>query len=140
MPHLSLVHRLTAVLSSALLLQLSLLSSGAPCPMHGHDLAEHGSSHMGMTHVGMAAATVMGTGESPVPNGRCDMNGSGRPCDSPWSSNGCAAMATCVVAVAASPAVMQLATHSFATASPRAPLASVPLGPSFAPELPPPRV
>lgn len=142
MRHLSLLHRLTAVLSSALLLQLSLLASGTLCRMHvdqanaGHGMsaAQHSSQH------GAHAPVMSMDDDSPaMPMNGCGNAGSSKSCDAPWSPSGCAAMSSCITATSA----MTAPSLSLSTAPTHVKqfLASVqmPTGPALAPELPPPR-
>jgi hypothetical protein len=150
MTRFSLLHRLTAVLSSALLLQLSLLASGSLCRMQG----EHGMSAEAMAAMGDAPANHMSHGAQPRPqvsnaaavsdaspdmsSGACD-TGVGKSCDAPWAPAGCASMATCVTAVSALDAAA-ISTSAIATIAVQVVRsADMPLGPTFPPELPPPR-
>lgn len=152
MTRFSLLHRVTAVLSSALLLQLSLLASGSLCRMQG----DHGMSAEAMAAMGEAtanhashgtahgaqvsAATAASDASSRVPSGACDTTGASKSCDAPWAPAGCASMATCLTAVSAldAPAISMSAIASVAVQVVSS--ADMPLGPTFAPELPPPRV
>jgi hypothetical protein len=151
MTRFSLLRRVTAVLSSALLLQLSLLASGSLCRMQGdHGMSaqemaamtavpgehmSHGAAHGART----SNAVAVSDASSGVPSGACDTNGASKSCDAPWAPAGCASMATCVTAVSALDATM-FSTPAMATVAVRvARSAAMPLGPTFAPELPPPR-
>ncbi|HVX41914.1 MAG TPA: hypothetical protein VHB25_20300 [Gemmatimonadaceae bacterium] len=140
----SLASRITAVLSSLLLVQLMLLASGTLCRMHaGHgDMMRDAGGHSG--HVQRAAqaphaAETMRVADTPagMPNGPCGMNGS---CGVPWApGGGCASMGSCITALSALPTARAFA----ATVAPHAVAivasAAAPRGPAFAPELPPPR-
>lgn len=151
MTRFSLLHRVTAVFSSALLLQLSLLASGSLCRMQGdHGMsaeamaamgepttnhASHGAPHGAQVST-PAAASDASLG---IPSGACDTTGASKSCDAPWAPAGCASMATCVTAVSAldAPAISTSAIATVAVQVVRS--ADMPLGPTFAPELPPPR-
>jgi hypothetical protein len=151
MTRFSLLHRVTAVLSSALLLQLSLLASGSLCRMQG----DHGMSAEAMAAMGSAAAkhTTHGAPQgaqvsnaAPVsdapsngPAGACDTTGASKSCDTPWAPAGCASMATCITAVSAFDAPAASTSEVAAVVVQIARSADMPLGPTFAPELPPPR-
>lgn len=147
MPGRSLLHRLTAVLSSALLLQLSLVASGTLCRMHGdHSMASAESmAGMATAHAADSAAQVTPGPMAPVvtdassggPAGACDMTG--KSCDTPWAPGGCASMTTCVTAVSAVTVATAIAPLATSPAVQVVASADMPLGPAFAPELPPPR-
>ena len=150
MRHLSLLHRVTAVLSSVLLLQLLLAASGTLCRLHGnHAATDTTMSHSAMGNAvhsgeGMPVSTAMFTvaaadDASLNTTGHCDMTGMTKSCGSPWAPTGCTSMGACVSAVTA---IASLAGSSaLAAAVPVQIVASanMPLGPTFAPELPPPR-
>ncbi len=148
MPRLKRLHRIVAVLSGALLFQLSVLASGTVCPMHGdHATASSGAMEAagaGHAHHGAhdSAMTDM-AGKSPsapkAPVGGCDMTGTGKSCDVPFAPSGCASMANCVIAVSATPAATALVTAPRPVAVQVVASADMPLGPAFAPEVPPPR-
>ena len=146
------LRRLTAVLSSALLLQLSLVASGTLCRMHGdHSMASSAMASMATPHgvQGMHAAASATQGSldptqpavtdvaSGTPAGPCDM--SGKSCDTPWSPGGCASMGTCVTAVSAVPAAGTALSPATRDAALVVASADMPIGPVSAPELPPPR-
>ena len=151
MTRFSALHRVTAVLSSALLLQLSLLASGSLCRMQGdHGMSAEAMAAMGeatanhASHAGAHGARVANSAAandapSGMPGGTCDTTGASKSCDAPWAPAGCASMATCVTAVTAldSPAISTSAIATVAVQVVRS--ADMPLGPTFAPELPPPR-
>ena len=150
MPGRSLLHRLTAVLSSALLLQLSLVASGTLCRMHGDHSMASAESMAGMAtahamHATDGAAQVtpgpmvlaVTDASSGAPTGPCDMTGSS--CDTPWSSGGCASMTTCVTAVSAVAGATAIAPRATSRVVQVVASSDMPLGPAFAPELPPPR-
>lgn len=135
------IRRLAAALSGALLLQLSLLTSGTLCHVHGtHATAPTAAmAHGGMHGQHGSAARAVGDASAQMPPGGCDMSGSSGPCESPWAPRACGSMSTCVGATSAVTAsavqLAQRAPEAVAAVS----SASVPLGPAFAPELPPPR-
>lgn len=148
---LSFLHRLTALLSSALLLQLSLLASGTLCRMHGeHDMgsmrttsaraAEHDTDSSRGTPGPLPATMVaVSDASSGMPGGPCDMTGPSKSCDAPWAPGSCSSMATCVTAVSATPTSTAMPDMSPTTFVHAVASAELPLGPAFAPELPPPR-
>ena len=142
MRRLSLLHRLTAVLSSALLLQLSLLASGTLCRMHGDQAnAGHGMPAAQHSSQQRAHAPVMTMADdSPaMPMNGCGNAGSSKSCDAPWAPSGCASMSSCITPTSAltGPTVSLSAARTHVKQL----VASVrmPTGPAFAPELPPPR-
>jgi hypothetical protein len=151
MTRFSLFHRVTAVLSSAMLLQLSLLASGSLCRMQGdHTMAAEAMANMGtaaandISHSAshgaqMSNAAAASDASSGMPSGACDTTGASKSCDAPWAPGGCASMATCVTTVSALdvPAISTSAMATVAVQVVRS--ADMPLGPTFAPELPPPR-
>lgn len=125
------LRRLTAALTSVLLLQLMLFGSGAFCTMHGgsHDMggvAAHATSAHRASGASIASASALGD----------QRHADG--CDGPWASSGCAATASCLV-LAATPArarsTLAVVRSAIETLDPAAARA----GPTFAPELPPPR-
>ena len=129
----SLLFRATSVLSSFLLLQLTLLASGALCRMH----AEHdGHTYVMSPHSSDANASSAEAAAAGMPMGACNVSGG---CGAPRApAGGCSSMASCVIVVSAA-----LAPEAFtpATVTRVAILTSVamPRRPAFAPELPPPR-
>lgn len=121
---LSPIFRLTAVLSSVLLLQLMLQASGTLCRVHGN-------------HESIANAMSVAAAMADMPAGSCDTNHS---CSIPsMPSSGCGAMASCVAAVFDMPRLGAPATIPVAHPVAAAASAAMPLGPALAPELPPPR-
>lgn len=145
MPPVSFLRRSTAALSSALLLQLSLLASGTLCPMRaGHATAGHAMHPAVATHQGhaMAAGAPLAATEAPAtapsaPTG-CDM--SGTSCDMPWSPGGCAAMSACAIGTTAPVSAGLAFVPAPMVVIEAAGAALLPLGPTYAPELPPPRI
>ena len=99
-----LVRRLSAALSSILLLQLSLLGSGTLCALQhsaGHGAPETVSSGMrAMMHgpVGTAASSMLveqpADGNDNPANG-CGGNAPADSCGVPWSTGTCASMISC---------------------------------------------
>jgi hypothetical protein len=141
------VRRTVAVLSSLFLLQLTLLGSGTLCAMHhgatGIDRAEH--SMRGMAGIvasptpspesAVLAATDGNSSVSPSDyNGPTDHDG----CRLPWAPGQCSSMTTCGVTVAPAALIVALSAPRTASVDIAAP-ELVRAGPSFAPELPPPR-
>ena len=141
--------RLTAVLSSVLLLQLSLRTSGALCGTHGSRASHHPAS-MVMHEAGGNAAqsgrmqpmahAAMANDDCSPSAPRCDMNGGAPPCDAPWSGGGCSTMASCAGTICAlTPSRVAVTQPVILADAPALSRASAPAGPSIAPELPPPR-
>lgn len=140
--------RITAALSSALLLQLSLLGSGTLCPMHrGQGVSAagahvHAMSHAAgaeaMDHAAMARAGV-GTRAAAAPDSPDGPCGDGHSCNAPWTPGACSSMGGCGLAAAAPAAVRIAIVTSSHTPAAGAAAVLLPPGPSYAPELPPPR-
>lgn len=150
MRHLSLFHRVTAVFSTVLLLQLLLAASGTLCRLHGnHSTMDTPMSHSATGHavhpdeetpVSTAMFTVAAADDASLSTtGHCDMTGMTKSCGGPWAPAGCASMGACVNAVTA--IASSAGSSALAAAVPVQIVASanMPLGPAFAPELPPPR-
>ncbi|HTJ23589.1 MAG TPA: hypothetical protein VL383_14395 [Gemmatimonadaceae bacterium] len=135
---MSAIRRFAAALSGALLLQLSLLASGTLCHVHGSHPAA-AMAHSGMHGQHGPATRAVGDAAAQMPAGGCDMSGSSAPCEAPWAPGGCGSMSTCVSVTSAISTwtghLAQRATQSVEVVS----SAAMPLGPAFAPELPPPR-
>ncbi len=113
------LRRLTAALSGAFLLQLTLLASGTLCPMN------HSSESMpGMSHAAPVGASVAWIAQHEGPGLTAPAT-----CDS---------MASCTVPVSAPAAVLASAATPQTGAELDEPVV-VHVGPAFAPELPPPR-
>jgi hypothetical protein len=127
---MSLLRRSATVLSGLLLLQLALLGSGTLCAMHRH-----------ATHVSPAPHSMHGaTGDDAMRMSPTDSNDKSQTegCGLPWAPGQCASMTTCTVTVAqVASADVPIAVRAAAVAL-RAP-EMVHSGPTFAPELPPPR-
>jgi hypothetical protein len=112
------VRRTLAVLSSLFLLQLTLLGSDTLCATGRGAIAVGGAGHSMRGMAGMAS-------------GHHD-------CGLPWAPTQCTAMTTC--GVAAAPAAPMLASSAAPTTPVQIAAAEAGRsGPSFAPELPPPR-
>jgi len=142
---MSFLRRLTAALSSALLLQLTLLGSGPlrSGPFPGAGGAGGSAEQMMVTMHGASAMANSSTSESMpgdepgMPPG-CDMSGNGTDCHLPSAPGMCASSATCAAPVVpAVIAVLPLAAPSDAAVLPEPTRFSS--GPASAPELPPPR-
>jgi hypothetical protein len=148
----SLLHRIVAVLSGTLLLQLSWLASGTLCRMPVDRGMETGMAATvdanGQTmhtadrsaqnaHASNAVAAI--DASRSMPAGGCDMAAINHSCGGPWSPGGCTTMSSCASAAAViapdTPAIgSTMADRALIVA-----FAAIPLGPALAPELPPPR-
>ena len=141
----SLSRRFLAALSSALLLQLTLLGGGTLCGMHGaHEMgtaAMMGSMHDGMqqpANASMSAASHTPTVTSTLADD-CDTCDATSGCGNPWSPGSCTSMTCCTTAVAArAPSFTDVLSSAAHVRNIPEPL-SAPIAPSFAPEIPPPR-
>lgn len=141
----SLSSRFLAALSSALLLQLTLLGGGTLCGMHGAHVMGTAvmmeSMHDGMQpaamNAPMSAASLTPTVAS-APVDDCDRCDATSGCGNPWSSGSCTSMTCCTVAVSSRAPVFPDVISSAHVRNVPEPL-SAPRGPSFAPETPPPR-
>lgn len=143
-----LVHRLSAALSSVLLLQLSLLSSGTLCVLqrHGGHAAMHaGSPAMpGMSATARGAGTVSAVIELPAtaagnPTDGCGGHGPDDSCGGPWATGPCTSMSACAWSQSASvPPVLGAPNGETDVNHPEP--RTLRTGPPVAPELPPPRV
>ena len=124
------LRRVTAALSSALLLQLSLLGSGTLCG--DHDATASAAATAGQSMQGMHEAVADTPSACDAPPASDD------GCRLPWAPGHCATMTGC--AVAAIPPAVQTGEVSLAAAAldPAEPPAAH-SGPTAAPELPPPR-
>lgn len=141
---MSLVRRSFAALSGVFLLQLMLLGSGTLCAMH-HGLAGPGAPNHAMVLAGAAHQTrlhesaVGNAGESGTPMSPMDCNGRGNEgCRLPFAPGQCSSVTTCDVSATPAAAVgVSGYVHVAALELPS--LAFAHSGPTFAPELPPPR-
>lgn len=132
--------RVTALLVSLLLAQLTLVGTAAPCGVH--DPSEHPgepgggpATHPVMTGTGTGVqGAATGSGCSP-----CEAPADhSAPCDFPWSPGLCSTMLSCAVAMTAVAPVAPMPpapgdAHGGAAG------AVAPPNPTSAPELPPPR-
>lgn len=142
---LSLITRTVAVLSSVLLLQLTLLTSGTVCRMHAGDGAMTGaasgrSAHTRMTSRATSAGNTRSVADAPqeMPGGSCDVRGS---CNAPsLPGGGCTSMSSCITAMSAMPAFGASAVTNTTRPVVILAAAAMPRGPASVPELPPPRL
>jgi len=135
---MSFSRRLVAALTGALLLQLMLLGSGTVCAMHG--LIRADASPRAMSMAAMVHQTGRSSDESNAPTSPVDCNGNGNNdgCPLPFAPGSCSSMTTCDVSAAPAPTL--LASAYVPTIEPELPSATfLHSGPTFAPELPPPR-
>lgn len=144
-----LARQLVAAVSTVLLLQSSMQGSGTLCALW-HTGVHHGavSSMEGMTGMaGEAAAPVVGHAVTDVNRGGlaseenapgCPTRGESQPCHGPWAPGTCASMSSC----AWSQGIPFEATLASVGIDPGAaglePL-TLHSGPTFAPDIPPPR-
>lgn len=142
---MSFVHRSVAALCAIFLLQLSLLGSGTSCAMQQSGVRYDGAARGmdDMTAILSAAAKHAGVSAVPdenAPTSAADRGGMGSHdgCDLPWVPGQCASMTPCVmsaVPVVRGATFVPLRAARFELRSP----ALLHSGPTFAPELPPPR-
>lgn len=144
---MSILRRSIATALGVLLLQLTLLGSGTLCAVQhvaaregatAHEmLGMNGTPAMHATSMASATATVTDAGRGPV-NSDCGGPGPHDGCGLPWAPGQCSSMTTCDVSGTParigifSDAGRLVAINISASASAHA-------GPTFAPELPPPR-
>lgn len=142
-----LVHRFSAALSSALLLQLSLLSSGTLCALQhatGHAAMHAGSMLMpGASPAAAGIATVSVVSAQPTNAAQNPADGCGGhgpdSCGGPWATGPCTSMSACAWSQSAT-VPPTLGTPSGETNVNHAEPRTLRAGPAVAPELPPPRV
>ena len=141
----SFVHRMTALLSSALLLQLSMLASGTRCRMHGgHETAASAQGAVA-AHAGHGSDVASTDAQNAVraaeqsPSAGCDQFATGACCNTPWSASGCTSMSTCVAVSSMAPPVRTLVDRAVTPALRFVASAAIPLGPALVPDPPPPR-
>lgn len=140
-----LVRRSFAALSGLFLLQLMLLGSGTLCATH-HGLARPGATNHAMAMGDLAHQTrsheslVTKAGESSTPMSPADCGGSGGHdgCRLPFAPGSCSSVTTCDV-TATPAAAIGAAAYVEVVALEVPPPALGHSGPTFAPELPPPR-
>jgi len=140
------LRRLTAALSSVLLLQLSLLGSGTLCALQhsgGHGGTDHASAGMaamahGASGVGNAAAMEVAATEADTPVNGCDTHALAGSCGGPWSAGTCSSMSSCASSQTATVApLIAWAARAAAIGMPEP--KTLHAAPAPAPELPPPR-
>lgn len=133
--------RLTAALSSVLLLQLTLLEGGTVCVMHGNAravVAGAAAPMPGMAHGGASRATIGDSRQPAAQTNGCDAGAASRSCPAPPNPAGCASMMTCAVAAVppnGDPSALTSTRIAAVLSAPR----SARVNPVFAPEPPPPR-
>ena len=142
---MSLARRLLAALSGAFLLQLLLLASGTLCsirygPAHAgapaDAMAMAGTAHTASLNEGAVARE--GESEGPAIPLDCDGIGDHAGCRLPFAPGQCTSMTACSMSVASTVSVASATyTRTIALAVPSPVLGHS--GPTFAPELPPPR-
>lgn len=140
-----LVRRLSAALSSALLLQLSLVSSGTLCALQhpsGHAAMRAGTRLMPGMSPAARIATVSAATEQPTtpaenPADGCGGHGAGESCGGPWATGSCMSMSAC--AWSQSAVVPALTVANSETSVNHSEPRTLRAGPVVAPELPPPR-
>ena len=142
-----LVRRSFAALSVLFLLQLMLLGSGTLCATHhglartgaqDHAMAMAGTAHQGSPHE--SALAMADESGSPMSPADCGNGGSGGHdgCRLPFAPGPCSSVTTCDV-TATPAAAIGAAAYVQVAALEVPPPALGHSGPTFAPELPPPR-
>jgi hypothetical protein len=138
---MSLVRRSFAAISALLLLQLMLLGSGTLCTMHGGRTSDAAMPMAGMTQqTGFHESNMTRSSVSDVPMSPADCGDGGDQggCSLLFAPGQCSSMTTCTIS--ATPATT-IAASEYSQAG----MLAVPSyalghsGPTFAPELPPPR-
>lgn len=133
---MSFLRRLTAAISSVLVLQLTLLGSGAPGAMHGAG-AKQGAAAQRATTGAVTSPQPAPAHTAGLPHD-CDQPTDGTGCSHPGTVSQCATMPTCTTA-AAPAAVLAATATAQRYAQDRAARASFHSRHAAAPELPPPR-
>lgn len=142
---MSFASRSFATLSGLLLLQLMLLGSGTLCTMHGGEGAD-GTTGNAMTMARMAHQTsshgssVASSDDdnSPMSPADCNRPGDHDGCRLPFAPGQCSSMTACDISATLAETVgMSAYVRTNALAVPSQALTHA--GPTFAPELPPPR-
>jgi hypothetical protein len=137
---MSLVRRSFAAISALLLLQLMLLGSGTLCVMHDARTSD-ATMMAGMAgQKGSHETGVSQSNVSDVPMSPADCRGGGDQggCRLPFAPGQCSSMTTCTISATAAATIAPSETR-------KPGVLAVPLyalghrGPTFAPELPPPR-
>jgi hypothetical protein len=135
------LRRATALLMSLLLAQLTLAGTGTQCAVHGSAVGRS-EGPAGAAHAAMTMGNVAAGDEAAASAGDCsdcETAADHVPCDLPWAPGAaCAQMTSCtalmvVVGVGSAIECSQGSSQVIAAA------ASVPPGPTSAPEPPPPR-
>lgn len=141
---MDLLRRVVATLTGLLLLQLMLLGSGTACALR-HDVARPEAAAHALTrmaHQTSAHKTVVVTSSdsrAPMAPMGCDGTADRDDCRLPFAPRQCSAMTTCDVSAALA-ATIDPPAHVRTTERELPSVAETHSGPSFAPELPPPRV
>ena len=141
---MSFVRRSFVALTGLFLLQLTLLGSGTLCGVH-HSAGRNNAGVDGMHDMGAmgAAATtrasVSAVAVSENPMSPADCGGMVQHgCGLPWAPGQCSSMTACDVSASPGASIMASATMGAMALELPSP-ALLHSGPSFAPELPPPR-
>jgi hypothetical protein len=143
---MAVLRRLTAALSSVLLLQLSLLGSGTLCALQhpgGHGEKDHASTGMAaMMHAAPGPVVMAGmeslAGTSDTPAGGCDGQAPAGACHGPWAAGTCTSMSSCASSQSATVApLLAWAGRTLDLSLPEP--SALHAAPAEAPELPPPR-
>lgn len=144
MPH---VRRTVGALSSLFLLQLSLLGSGTLCAMRygasdaagpGHSMHVMGDTVAGSTSAPEDAMSTIADVGGPVDPPDCHGPINQDGCQLPWAPGQCSSMTTCGITAAPTALIVTSWTAQAMSIEIAAP-ELVRSGPTFAPELPPPR-
>ncbi len=128
--------RLTALVLSTVLLQLTLGGLGMGCGDHGRG-SEMAASGPARHHMAGMPQEPGGAGARPCHEQRGGEHDAGSPCQMPGTQGACVSMTTC-----AAPMLAAAATHTTLTADRvpvRASVETLLVGSPAAPELPPPR-
>jgi len=141
---MSFVHRSFAALSGVFLLQLSLLGTGTLCALHPsearNDAGLHAMHEMaGMRSAVMTLTSVAAISDADAPMSPADCGGMGNQdgCGVPWAPGQCLSMTAC--AMSATPAARSVESLTIRDVLELPSPALLHSGPTFAPELPPPR-
>lgn len=140
---MSFARRSLAALAGLFLLQLTLLGSGTLCAMRHVDAPSDARAHAMHDMGGMSAASPQRTGAisasdasgSPVD---CGGPAQGNGCRLPWAPGQCSSMTTCGMSATLGASIVVATTPAIAAPALSSP-AGMKSGPTFAPELPPPR-
>ena len=138
------LRRSSAALFALLLLQLTLLGSGTLCARHHGAGGNHVDARVanGMTMMSAAnlasSSVVTSADNAPVSPEDCGGLGSHDGCGLPWAPGQCSSMTTCDVSLAVPASVISPTIGPIGTGALLPPVLAQ-SGPTFAPELPPPR-